>query len=206
MSEPFSDTVFGDVVLPIDVENAVITTLKTWMPTYLRFIERRYGLGVESFEDVNSWRAADTMEERFVEQQIPAVQVMMTSPVDIDTHATSSTGVFNGTIDVLVSSTQPEAARENAGYYGFALGLCLSQHAGLDGTLKVAGFGWEKLSVPAVGKPDSRWLALGSVEVALAIEGVFSRDAGPVEPVLGLPEEFPTARETHVTLEPEASP
>lgn len=201
MSEPRSDTVFGDVVLPIDVEKAVIATLMQWLPTYLRFIERRYGFGFESFEDVNSWRAADTMEERFVEQQIPAVQVMMTSPVELDTHATSSTGIFNGTIDVLVSGLEPEGVRENAGYYAFAIGLALSQNAGLDGSLKVAGFGWEQCSVPAVGKPEGRWLALGSNEVSLAVEGVFARDAGPAEPTLIEPEVFPRVETTDVELE-----
>lgn len=203
MPEPtleHNDSVFGTVVTPLDVEGAIQSTLELWLPTYLRFAERRAGKRVGSYPDVASWRSADTMEERFPEQQIPAVQIMMTENVDLVTHGTGASGVFDGTIDVLVASSEPEAARANASTYGFFMGLLLAQQSGLDGSIPISGLGWEKVGTPAVGKPDGRWLALGSIAVNVTVESVFESLSGPGAPDLETPEIFPSVEKTHVSL------
>lgn len=208
-----SDEVFGAIVRPKEVERAVKATLERWAPTYLRAMERRDGLPPGSYPNVASWRAADTMEERFPEQMIPAVQIMLTDNVDLDTQAESATGLFEGTIDVLVQSIEPEPARELAGTYGFILGLILTQQSGLDGSLRVSGIGWEKMGVPAVGKAESRWLALGSAEVHIAVDRIYNPLAGPTkptelapEPPSGKePESWPVAQEKKLTVEEKAS-
>jgi hypothetical protein len=199
----FSDDVFGNLVTPLDVEHAVTNTLKKWMPTYLRFFERRAGLPFEAYPEIASWRSADTMEDRFPEDQIPAVQVMMTMDADLITEGVSASGVFNGTIDALVAGPEPEEARENAEVYAFCMGLIMAQQSGLDGSLPIGGLAWKKVSTPAVGKPEERWLALGSVAVDVTVEGVFEALAGPTVPTDGPPEEYPTVTETGVDVEEE---
>lgn len=177
-----TEAIFGPIVTDVDVEDAVIATLEEWAPTYLREMERRKGFKEFDFPDVASWRAADTAEDRFPEQMIPAVQVMLTTDTEINTSAETASALFKGSVDVLVASTEPEAVRRMAAYYQFALGLCLQQHWGLDGSVKVGGFGWERAGIPAVGKPDERWLALGSIAVNFLISDIFSPLLGPAAP------------------------
>ena len=172
----------GPIVTDVDVENAVLATLKRWMPTYLREMERHSNEPEKSFPDIASWRAADTPEDRFPEQMIPAIQVMLTSDTEIITKSESADGLFSGTIDCLVATTEPETARRMAALYQFAMGLALVQHPHLDGSIEVAGFGWKKSGVPAVGKPDERWLSLGTIEVSILVSNIFNPYLGPVNP------------------------
>jgi hypothetical protein len=199
-----SDDVFGDVHEPNDVEVTFRETVKRWMPTYLRFFERRAGLKVRAYPNVKSYRFADTMEERFPEQQIPAVQIMLAENADVVVEGDDGSIAYNGTIDVLCSSPTPEGARRNAQTYAFAMGLLLEQQVAkqtlVDGSVPILGFGWEKLGVPAVGKPDARWLAVGSIGVSARVEHSFSVFAGPDVPTEEVPEVFPLA-ETHTVTE-----
>jgi hypothetical protein len=195
--------VFGGIVTPPDVEVAVESTLKTWMSTYLRFMERTYGFRPKSFPNVRSWRLADSIEDRFPEQQIPAVQIEFATDVEIITRAESANGVFTGTVDVLVETAQPESARRIAGYYEFAMGLALAQHTALDGSVEVGGFEWTKMGVPAVAKPEGRWLALGSITITVEILNIFNPQLGPEAPQPADSEEpppnYPTVATHHLT-------
>lgn len=182
-------------------------TIKRWMDTYLRHMERTEGYRLRSLPSVRSYRAADTMEERFPEQQIPAVQIMLTTENKIVTGGDNAHMVFGGTVDVLVQSTEPEPTRRLAAVYAFAMGLMLQQQ-GLQpdpksGTvIPVEGFGWADQGVPALGKPGGRWLALGSIGVAYAVQKVFDPLAGPTEPS-DEPPNWPVAEHTKLVLEPE---
>lgn len=194
--------VFGVTVTPPMVERAVIATLKLWLPTYLRHLEKVEGFKAKALPDVKSWRAADTMEERFPEQQIPAVQVMLTNDVKLVTEAETGHAVFGGTVDVLVESSEPEPVRRLASIYAWAIGLCLDQKSGLDGSVPIDGFGWASHNVPALGRPSNRWLALGSVDVAFAVKDAFNPLAGPTEPS-DEPPNWPVATKGRLILDPE---
>lgn len=204
MPEPQSDDVFGPVHTPNEVEVVFRETIKRWMPTYLRFMERRSGKKVKAYPNVKSYRFADTMEERFPEQQIPAVQIMLAEDADVIVEGDTGSIAYNGTIDVLCSTPQPESARRAAQTYAFAIGLLLEQQIAkqttVDGSVPILGFGWEKLGVPAVGKPDARWLAVGSISITARIEKSFSAFAGPEVPTEEEPEIYPVA-ESHTLTE-----
>lgn len=201
-----SDPVFGPMVMDVDVEKAVRATLERWMPTYLREIERRRGFAEFDFPDIAAYRAMDIQEERFPEEQIPAVQIMLTTETEIFTRAESASAIWKGPIDVLVSTTEPETAREMASYYQFCMGLVLVQHFTLDGSITVAGLGWEKMGIPAVGKPDERWLALGSIDISIEVDGVFNPALGPLVPQPddgeGEPPPYGVVETHHLDLEP----
>lgn len=194
--------VFGVTVTPPMVERAVEATLKDWLDTYLRHMERVEGYKLRSLPSVRSWRAADTMEQRFAEQQIPAVQIMLTTETKLVTEASTGHAVFGGTVDVLVESNQPEPVRRLASVYGWAIGLCLAQKSGLDGSVPIDGFGWANHGTPALGKVQTRWLGLGSVDVAFAVKDAFNPLAGPTEPA-DEPPNWPTAETTRLILEEE---
>ena len=194
---------FGEIVTPPDVERSVLAGLKEWSSTYLRLMERHTGRNLNALPDIASWRAADTMAERFPEQQIPACQVMIATDAVLDTQAQGMMGTFAGDIDVLVQSTEPERARELALLYAYAHGLLLLQQPQLDKTLNIAGMVWERIGAPAVGKAEGRWLALGTIHVVVAVQGIASPLAGPAEPIETEPPAGPQAEHTRVILEGE---
>jgi hypothetical protein len=193
-------SVFGGIVTPPDVESAFLATLRTWSPTYLRFIERHTARKPNDLPAIASWRAADTLEERFPEQAIPACQVMVATDIDLRTQADGMMGTFTGDIDILVSSPEPERARELALLYAFAHGLALLQHPELDGSLDVQGYGWEKMGAPAIGKGEGRWLALGTCHVTIAVQGIAVPLSGPTEPIVTEPAELPIVEHTELEL------
>jgi hypothetical protein len=179
MPEP---DVFGPMITAPMVERAVEATIRKWGDTYLRQMERIEGLKLRGLPSIRSYRAADTMDERFPEQQIPAVQIMLTTDNKIMTGGSNAHIVFGGSVGVLVETSQPEPARRLASIYSFALGLLLQQNSGLDGSLPIEGFGWSDAGIPALGRPNNRWLALGSINVAFAVQNAFDPLAGPLEP------------------------
>jgi len=202
MPEP---DVFGPIVTAPMLERAVEATIRMWGDTYLWKMARVEGL--KPLPSIRSYRAADTMEERFPEQQIPAVQIMLTSENKVVTGGETAHMVFGGTVDALVQSSEPEPARRLAAIYSYGLGLLLQQQGlepdPISGTqIKVEGFGWASAGVPALGKPVNRWLALGSVDVAYAVEHVFNPLAGPTEPV-DEPPNWPVAETARLVLEEE---
>jgi hypothetical protein len=204
----FSDDVFGVIRDPSVVEDSLEACIKRWMPTYLRFVERARGKKPKAYPNIRSFRFADTMEERFPEQQIPAVQIMIAENAMIDIEGSSGAITYTGTIDVLCSGPSPETARRNAQTYAFLLGLLLEQQAArqtlVDGSVPINGFGWEKLGVPAIGKPDNRWLAVGSIDITTRVEDSFEPFGGPTVPTEETPEDFPVAETHHVKLTGEA--
>lgn len=207
-----SDEVFGPVTTLDDVEMAVVTTLRAEMPRYLRFFERKKELKPMDYPNVRSWRAADTMEDRFPEQQIPAAQVMLTTDGTVETEAESASLLTAGPIDILVAGNEPEVARKTAHVYALAAAMALVQHQNLDGSIELGGqIHIGKIGVPAVGKPrGGRWLALGSFEVGLYVLGLFDPTRGPANaPTPGeddgteIPPDWPTVATTHIDLIPE---
>lgn len=195
-------SVFGPQVTPNDVERAVENTIRTWYDTYLREAERHEGFKPRSLPGIKSLRAADTMEQRFPEQQIPACQVMLTTSNKVHVQGVTGAMAFSGTVDVLVQSTEPEPARRLASLYAWYMGLMLEQNGQLDGSLPIAGFGWDEHGVPALGKPTERWLALGSIDVAFLVQTAFDPLAGPAEPG-DEPPARPVVEKTEVVLQPE---
>ncbi len=197
-------TSFGNIVTVPQVERAVLNTLKKWSPTYLRQMERITGREPNALPNVASWRATDDILDRFPEQQIPAVQLTLTTDIDLVTRAEDVVAGLRGEIDVTVQSTEAEPARELASMYAQILGLIVMQKPELDGTITCEGTAWEKLMVPEVGKlkAESRWLAWGQSVVVLAVANFAQPLMGPAEPQVENiePPEYPVAETTHLEL------
>lgn len=198
-------TVFGNIVTPTQVEIAIRECYERWSPTYLRQMERETGRPPHGLPDIASWRFANSAADRFPEQQIPAVQIMLTPDIQMGIEASSAHAYMNGTVDVLVQSTEPEPARELASIYAYHLGLISLQQNASNERVKINWpIGWEKLEVPAVGKPESRWLALGSISISVYVNNFATPRVGPTEPDEELPPEYPVGETHHLKLEPES--
>ena len=192
-------SVFGSITTPTDVENAVIATLEKWSLTYIREMERHDGRTPGLLDPIKSFRPVAQVNERFPEYAIPAVDVVFSDDIDLRTTANDMTGAFKGTVDVLVESTEEGAVRELASLYNQALGLALQQNVLLDESVKIIGFGWVGMGIPAVGpghNDHSRWLALGTNRIVLTVEGVGDPMGGPDEPTENEPPERPVIEGT----------
>jgi hypothetical protein len=197
-------TVFGTIVTPTMVEGAFRETFQRWSPTYLRQMERETGRKHRSLPDVRTWRFVSVAGERFPEEQIPAVQIIIPE-VELTTESDSVKAAVSGTVDVLVQSTEPEPARELAYIYAFHLGLILLHQDATNETVRIGSpVGWTKLGTPAVGKPKSRWLALGSSAFSCVVNGIATPRVGPVVPDEELPPEYPVGETHRIDLTPEA--
>lgn len=196
-----TENAFGFFSTPVEVERAVENTIRIWNATYLREMERHFNLAPHAYENIKSYRAADSMNDRFPEQQIPSCQVMIADEVDIVTCANTVDAMFIGDIDILVQSTEPEPVRDLAIIYAWAIGMLLIQHPQLDKSLPISSMGWDKMGVPAVAKPEERWLAMGSIRVTILVEGMVANLEGPVVPTEEEPEGFPRVETVHLTEE-----
>jgi hypothetical protein len=196
-----TEDVFGFLVTPPQVEKAIENTLRAWSDTYLRRMEKASGRKPRAFPSIASYRAADTMEERFPEQQIPACQVMVATEIELVTRGESVVGIYKGDIDFLVQSTEPETARELALLYAWGHGLLLFQKSGLDESIPVCGLGWERAGSPATGKETGRWLAIGTVEITVEVQDVASPLEGPLEPTEGEPVDYPIVEGTELIVD-----
>jgi hypothetical protein len=200
-----TESVFGQITLIPTVEQAVLTTLKNWSPRFLREIERRTGREPMALPEVASWRPTDELADRFPEQMMPAVQLQCTTDIELETKGDVVVAGLRGTIDVVVQSNEAEPARELASLYAFHLGLIVLQKPELDGSIKCLGTGWERMGVPDVGKlkAESRWLAVGSVTILLAVGDFASPLMAPESPTGTEADEYPEVTSHKLTLAPE---
>lgn len=196
-------SVFGSITTPIDVEDAVIATLEKWSLTYIREMERHAGRTSGSLDPIQSFRPLGMTTERFPEYAIPAVEVVFSDDIELHTTANGVTGIFKGTVDVLVASNEEGPARALAALYNQALGLALQQNVVLDESIDVVGFGWTGMGVPAIGpasKDHSRWLALGTNHITLTVEGVADAMGGPEAPIETEPPGRPQVEHTELDV------
>lgn len=191
---------FGDIITPSDLEESIVTVLEKWSPTYLRYMERHTGRDFQSMPNIESYRAANAMNERLPEQATPACQVMMDEQVELVTKAETITGVFTGDIDILVGAPEPELARQLAGLYAFSTGMLMIQKYQMESVIKPEGMAWTKLGVPGVGENKERWLAIGSIQIVIHIEKMLYQYDGPLEPIEIEPGDYPKVE--HSRLEP----
>lgn len=186
---------FGDITTLPQIERAILATLKEWVPSYLRKMERAEGLEAKALPEVASWRPVDAVTDRWPEEQLPSVLLICTTDVALDTQGDNMVAGLRGQISVVVQSNESEGAREIASLYAQALGLIIMQKPGLDQSVKCTATAWERIGVPELGKPDkaaTRWLAVGEATVILAVENFAAPLMGPAEPG-SEPGDYPTA-------------
>lgn len=76
-----SDLVFGPLVIGDEVEDAVVDTLKLWMPEYIPWLERKTGRDPQSLPLPRSYVTAKDFEH-WPEEQLPSVLVINTGLAD----------------------------------------------------------------------------------------------------------------------------
>jgi hypothetical protein len=177
-----SATVYGPLVAASDVEDALLTLLGNWMPSYLAELERHHNYAVGSLPQVRSWvRSAEV--EKFPEDQLPCV--MLASPGLTDAPVTDGDGRYTARWRVLVAAEI--AARGNrlalalARLYATGLRAIAVQQQALAG-LDVRRVDWMGERYDVLDSADDRTTCIAQVELAVEIADVTDRNAGPLVP------------------------
>jgi hypothetical protein len=187
-------SVFGQIVLPQQVEQAITDLLKTWMPKYLGEMERITGRQPGKLPAVRAWGFGD-VEDRLSEQIEPAVFVECAKAAMLGT-SDGYTAVWDTTVAVIVKSDQKlSRARELAGIYTTAVSLILIQQP-----LGIGTIGWDDQDYGVLDAQTRRFLARGESSCTTTIPQAAQTEAGPTDPDLP-PGEYPKAETIGLTVD-----
>lgn len=161
------------------VEDAVLATLRRWMPTHLAEIADDRNLDRASYR-VASYARSATVDTRFPEEALPCVVVNTTSKTTNGLEADGALGAwFEIAIGVLVSDQHRASSRDVAWDYATAIESILIQQPALDGF--AAATEWTATQ-PENIEAKSRTLAGVIVEAQVLVNPVLNAFDGPAEP------------------------
>jgi hypothetical protein len=172
----------GPLVLEVDVDQAVIRTLRTWLPSYLSLLEdsRGFERGLlarpveESFQNVLE-------EDEFPEGRLPAVTVTTAQTTDIHARSVSRFSAdWRVIVSCVVRGRTATEARAVASAFNGATRLALVQQPDLGGLAN----GVQPVRTGVVPVDDvsgqDRYLAAGISEFVVSTDDVMDRDQGPL--------------------------
>lgn len=154
---------FGPLVLNSDIDDAIVSLLRTWLPTHMAQLERERSLALGFLErpKPNSY-VAHLDEPDFPEERLPVVSVA--SADTIGTPEKDGNGIYYAgwTVDVRVITRARDAAslRRKLGMYEGAVRRTMTQQigvGGLDGETR-----WNGTDATRVAA-DERGLWLGAI-------------------------------------------
>lgn len=195
MTVPATDP-YGPLFAASVLEDAVVATLKEWMPDYISTLETRTGRQAGSVPLPRSWQVFEDFGQ-LQGDQLPLIVVV--SP-GTSRDPELSGGVYSAwwsiAVGVLVTARDKDSARRIAGLYGAAVRGVLAGKPGLGGVAD--GF---KLGREAYTDADTHyvgWTALLSFE--FLVSAVAAKNGGP--PTHGAP---PLGQVQEVDIDAEAT-
>lgn len=206
-------SIFGTFVSQWDVEQAVVTTLKTWIRTYLAETERQAGLKLNTLQRPPTPESiyGDVDFTAWQQDQMPAVIVVCNPTGSAENRPSVGYGqTYEVQVGAGVISQDVDEARMHASYYGTAISGAILQNGALGGiasrtTMDTA----PTLSLP---DPDLRITALCITVFHVYVQPIVNDGAGPDVPdppdspqYPGSPDEpwgdWPRVETTNVSLE-----
>lgn len=188
-------SVYGQIIIPTDVEDAITALLKQWWDSYLREMDRVTDRPPPKLPSIRMWGLGD--DDDAVGLTPPAVFVecaeaeMTGTSDDYDADWVTTIAV------VCHSERSMRRARELAGIYlSTAALICVQQ--GLPGW----DFDWTGQSVGVLTAKTRDYLARGEARLVTHVPAVAARDVGPTEPD-DEPDEYPTALTVETTVNPD---
>ncbi len=201
-----SDDVFGALVFPDEVEQAVIETCRTWFPEYLALAERKLGFDPEDIPGIRSWVATADLT-RWPEEQLPSVLVMNTGLAEEPNMRGGGnyTAKFAVGIAVVASANDADTTDRLVKIYTAILRAILTHKADL-GDFATA-IEWVDEGYDALpGGKRRRDLAAGQLVMRVEVENVVTAHSGLAEPrdepYAGPPPDDPVVTAPGVTLTP----
>lgn len=199
-------SVFGPLPHRAMLEGAMLGTVRDWLPTYLREIERLTGRTAGSLPDARSYGAVSESDAaRWAEGQLPAIVVLSPGtdgePVPLGGGPVGAAWSIG--VGAVVAASTPAASRDLAGAYGAALRGLISQHGSLGGV--AAGADWLGERYDDIDASKDRTLAACAVEFRVHVDIAVDASAGPGAPADD-PPDWPLAETVTVTVNPSEDP
>lgn len=186
-----TDAIFGSLRGHPDVEAAVLSTLRTWLPTMLRVRERRLTMPPGTLRDPPG---ADSyiggIDHENWEQDLCPMVIVVVNPTG---NAERNSGSYGQWFEVEVSATHIESTEDEsrvmAGHVGVAVMAALTQNGGLGGFASRT----ELASAPRVEfvDPDQRRLTRSITVFHVFVDGLVSENAGTNTPTPAASPQYP---------------
>lgn len=211
-----SQEIFGRIWHPGRLEEAVLATLKTWLPTYLNEVCEQETLFLNSqLEDGDdpippvklaqpeSW-ALVSEYDRFPEDSLPAI--IVAAPGAEGQPETDGGGIIRTAwrfeVSVTLTADTGRNARRNAQLYLAAIIACLMQRRSLGESMTATDF----LDADYVDVPTEkrRTQIAAAAAFAAQIDQMVTTRGGPATPTPPdpMPETWPVVTETQIGTEP----
>lgn len=183
---PPRPSAFGPLVAASDVELALLAHVQLWLADYLAELDRKYDDDVGTLPYPRGWVISAAVE-KMPEDQTPCIVVA--SPGLTDPPLADGSGAYTARwrvdVAVVLSARGNRLALRLARRYALALrALCVQQQT-LDDELVVRRIDWVDESYDVLDSIDDRTTCVATVELAVEISDVTSRNQGPMSP--GLP-------------------
>lgn len=179
-------TTAGIVITGADVEDAVLTHLKTWFQTYLYAIEEAQSLSYDSLPVPRGWFAVNEFD-KFPDDQLPTVLVV--SPGLYDEPREEGRGRIRARwtigVGVVVAGPDRDTTRRLSRWYIAAARLAMVQQQSLGGFS--TGVNWLSEDYTQLDVEDARFLAAGTANFWVEVTQAGERWEGPGSPVVSPP-------------------
>jgi hypothetical protein len=201
---------FGQIVSPHQVEEAVVASLTVWLPDYLGELERIEGYTPGTIALPAGIITASEFE-KWPEDQLPLILVMngglASKPIRRGNGRYEAEWLVN--VAPIVADVDEVQTRRLASAYATACRAAVLQHKGLKSPLHPEGFAafikWRDEKYVDIPFAETRTLGSGQVIFSVGVEGVTTEQAGPREPITPAvdPGPLPAVTGVSVTVNPE---
>lgn len=173
---------FGNIVSGNDVEQAVITTLQTWLKTYMHFMEDKQSVDRDTYPGIKSYSTKTTFDTIPGDDFMPMIVVV--SPGIAAPPVKDGEGKYRAAwsvgVVVVVSSHDEEAVRNLVMTYAVAIRTCLIQKRDLGGLSR--GVIWDDEGYDDIPTEDSRSLMAARLYFTIEVDEVSQAFTGPLTP------------------------
>lgn len=193
---------FGPGLASVDVDEAVLATLRKWLPTYLRYVAASRSLGYELAVPAAASYANVISDAEFTDKGLPSILVA-TAQTDGELEIVDGAYVTPWLVAisaVVRGRTAPET-RMLASYYELAIRMALVQQGTLDGFASATRWMSGGESRPLADPTGAgRWLGEGASQFRVFTDVAVREGIGPSVPDQEPYEEPPDVGEVDVDV------
>ncbi|CAB4197380.1 hypothetical protein UFOVP1313_9 [uncultured Caudovirales phage] len=176
------DPVWGPLVTEVDVDLAVVTTLRLWLPMYLAQAERERDLAAGTLARPKAGAYTNTIEDdEFHDHPLPAIIVTTANTTAAPAQASDSS--YEGAWRVMVSSVvrgrTPPETRAVAALFSASVRRVLTQQASLGGLSSEVVWVSSGLQPVYDNTDQGRYIAAGMNEFVVYVDNVLAPELGP---------------------------
>lgn len=177
-------SVFSNILVASQIEEAAIVTLHKWFPTYLREIERQIGIDKDTLRNPHNYTNRNSFDT-LPGEELPKVVVIAPGTVGTPDKQGNSQyrALWSLGVGVATAAKDEILANMYVKCYGAAVRAIIEQNARLESDLAIAEIHWVSETYPDLPITDQLQLyKAANVEFVVDIDNVVTRWAGPSEP------------------------